>query len=226
MSESGSPIQLDCRSNLCLFFLTCGVLSLLSYHCDLALPNMSGSSLSRLGRIASPSFRSAAVSVTRVRSRPQPQRTFVSTASVASPTASSPAFAESSPISTSLSPDVVVERSSSVAGGFEFLEPWVPTVQSLADALHLSGPHAHALSVVALAFTVRTLVTLPVTLWQRKKTRKLADRVLPEWNKMKETIPLAVRARCRRANKSYEEFTVEVNKEVSAHLSKNLYPHF
>lgn len=102
-----------------------------------------------------------------------------------------------------------------MTGGFEFLEPWVPTIQHLADTLHLSGPYAHALSIFVLAFAVRTAVTLPITLWQRNKTRKLTENVLPEWEVMKQQIPLAVRARCRRAGLSYERFQVEVQKEVS-----------
>ncbi len=110
-------------------------------------------------------------------------------------------------------------------GGFEFLQPWVPTIHNLADTLHLSGPHAHALSIFVLAFAVRTAVTLPVTLWQRSKTRKLTEKVLPEWEIMKERIPQVVRARCRRAGMSYEQFNVEAQKELKAELAKLLRKH-
>lgn len=101
-----------------------------------------------------------------------------------------------------------------VSGGFEFLEPWVPTIHNLAETLHFTGPHAHALAIFVLAFAVRTAVTLPVTLWQRSKTRKLTEQVLPEWEIMKEQIPLQVRANCRRAGMSYEAFHKEAQKEV------------
>ncbi|CDW96918.1 hypothetical protein [Sporisorium scitamineum] len=118
-----------------------------------------------------------------------------------------------------------VAESDVVAGGFEFLQPWVPTINNLADTMHLSGPYAHALSIFILAFAVRTAVTLPMTLWQRSKTRKLTEKVLPEWEIMKERIPLAVRARCRRAGMSYEAFEAETQKELKAKLAELLCKH-
>ncbi|SNX82290.1 related to COX18 - mitochondrial inner membrane protein required for membrane insertion of C-terminus of Cox2p [Melanopsichium pennsylvanicum] len=127
---------------------------------------------------------------------------------------SSPDAVGSSVDSTTTASQVVTE-SELVSGGFEFLQPYVPTIHNLADTLHLSGPYAHALSIFILAFAVRTVVTLPVTLWQRSKTRKLTEHVLPEWEVMKEQIPLKVRARSRRAGLSYEAFEKEAQKEVS-----------
>lgn len=112
-----------------------------------------------------------------------------------------------------------------VAGGFEFLQPWVPTINNLADTMHLSGPYAHALSIFILAFAVRTAVTLPMTLWQRSKTRKLTEKVLPEWEVMKERIPLQVRARSRRAGLSYEAFEQEAQKELKLKLAELLRKH-
>ncbi|KIS70994.1 uncharacterized protein UMAG_00912 [Mycosarcoma maydis] len=125
---------------------------------------------------------------------------------------------------TSTSTQAVADLSI-VQGGFEFLQPWVPTINSLADTMHLSGPYAHALSIFILAFAVRTAITLPMTLWQRGKTRKLTEKVLPEWEIMKQRIPLAVRARCRRAGMSYEAFEAEAQKELKAELAKLLRKH-
>ena len=150
---------------------------------------------------------------------PQTYRGFASSsiAASASPSSSLP----SNEAATSSTSSAVNTATDSVAdtdvasAGFEFLEPWVPTIHNLADTLHLSGPYAHALSIFVLAFSVRTLVTLPVTIWQRSKTRKLTEHVLPEWEIMKEQIPLVARAKCRRAGMSYEAFEVEVKKEVS-----------
>lgn len=156
-----------------------------------------------------------------------PHRGFASS-SIASSATQTSAAASSIPspdAATSTASSAVSASTESVAeidaasAGFEFLEPWVPTIHNLADTLHLSGPYAHALSIFVLAFAVRTLVTLPVTIWQRKKTRALTEKVLPEWEIMKEQIPLVVRARCRRAGMSYEAFEAETRKEVS--LSPN-----
>ncbi|EST10140.1 Membrane insertase OXA1/ALB3/YidC [Kalmanozyma brasiliensis GHG001] len=112
-----------------------------------------------------------------------------------------------------------------VQGGFEFLQPWVPVINNLADTMHLSGPYPHALSIFILAFAVRTVVTLPVTLWQRGKTRKLTEKVLPEWEILKEQIPLQVRVRSRRAGLSYEAFEKEAQKELKAKLAELLRKH-
>lgn len=128
------------------------------------------------------------------------------------------------PADTASSAAQAVSETETVTGGFEFLEPWVPTIHNLADTLHLNGPYAHALSIFVLAFAVRTIVTLPVTLWQRSKTRKLTEQVLPEWEIMKEQIPLAVRARCRRAGMSYEAFEKEAQKEVSISSPEQIHP--
>lgn len=101
----------------------------------------------------------------------------------------------------------------------------MPTINNLADTMHLSGPYAHALSIFILAFAVRTAVTLPMTLWQRGKTRKLTEKVLPEWEIMKERIPFVVRNRARRAGMSYEAFEAEAQKELKAELAKLLRKH-
>lgn len=146
-----------------------------------------------------------------------------SSSQVPDPSLTSPL--ESSNAITQASADATSTGSDIVQGGFEFLQPWVPTIHNLADTLHLSGPHAHALSIFILAFAVRTAVTLPVTLWQRAKTKKLTEHVLPEWEAMKEQIPLAVRVRCRRAGKSYEEFEAEVRKELKEKLADLLRKH-
>ncbi|PWZ00919.1 hypothetical protein BCV70DRAFT_199286 [Testicularia cyperi] len=136
------------------------------------------------------------------------------------PSALSAPASESGADSASTAAEVVAAN-----GGFELLQPWVPTIHNLADTLHFSGPHAHALSIFAVAFAVRTVVTLPVTLWQRSKTRKLSEKVLPEWKILKEQIPQTVRARCRRSGKSYEEFEVEVRKELKEQLAQLLRKH-
>ncbi|KAJ1033670.1 hypothetical protein NDA13_001654 [Ustilago tritici] len=160
---------------------------------------------------------------------PQTYRGFASSslAASAAPSSSLPsneAATSSTSSAVNIATDSVADTDVASAG-FEFLEPWVPTIHNLADALHLSGPYAHALSIFVLTFAVRTLVTLPVTIWQRCKTRKLTEHVLPEWEIMKEQIPLVVRAKCRRAGMSYEAFEVEVKKELRAKLAELLRKH-
>ncbi|KAJ9479773.1 Cytochrome c oxidase biogenesis-related protein [Pseudozyma hubeiensis] len=163
---------------------------------------------------------------------PRSLRGFASTSAAFSAAPSAPsittseaAFPSTSTADASSTASQAVIDSDVVAGGFEFLQPWVPTINNLADTMHLSGPYAHALSIFILAFAVRTVVTLPMTLYQRGKTRQLTEKVLPEWEIMKERIPLAVRARSRRAGLSYEAFEAEAQKELKAELAKLLRKH-
>ncbi|SPO24966.1 related to COX18 - mitochondrial inner membrane protein required for membrane insertion of C-terminus of Cox2p [Ustilago trichophora] len=147
-----------------------------------------------------------------------------SAAPLTSPIPAANAAATSSAETASTTTQAVAEPEI-VTAGFEFLEPWVPTIQNLAETLHFTGPHANALAIFVLAFAVRTVVTLPVTLWQRSKTRKLTEQVLPEWEIMKEQIPLQVRAKCRRAGMSYEAFHKEAQKELKTALTALLRKH-
>ncbi|EPQ27485.1 uncharacterized protein PFL1_05023 [Pseudozyma flocculosa PF-1] len=109
--------------------------------------------------------------------------------------------------------------------GFSFLEPWAPTLHSLADTLHITGPYAHAISIFALAFAVRTVFTLPMTLWQRRRTQRMTELVVPEWTAYKASAPTVVRARCRRAGKSYEEFQKELQADLKAKIRDLLRQH-
>ncbi|KAK0547449.1 hypothetical protein OC845_004081 [Tilletia horrida] len=53
----------------------------------------------------------------------------------------------------------------------------------------------------------------------------MATEVVPVWEQMKKEIPLQVRARCRRAGKSYDEFRAELEAEMKKSLSDLLRKH-
>ncbi|GAA6009681.1 membrane insertase COX18 [Rhodotorula paludigena] len=85
-----------------------------------------------------------------------------------------------------------------------------PTFFEPVSAVFLSLPPSLSLSYAAFIplFTLfyRSTTTLPVVLWQRKRTRKFTDVVLPLLRREQGRIALETRDECRRAGKSYEEY--------------------
>ncbi|KAL9936894.1 hypothetical protein V8E36_004129 [Tilletia maclaganii] len=118
-------------------------------------------------------------------------------------------------------------RQSAIGDAFHSL---APALQALPPTLapYLPGPLAAypiSTTLVLLTITLRTAVTLPAALWQRARTRRMATEVVPVWEQMKKELPLQVRARSRRAGKSYEEFNVELEAEMKKSLRDLLRKH-
>ncbi|CAD6915672.1 unnamed protein product [Tilletia laevis] len=106
----------------------------------------------------------------------------------------------------------------------------VPALQALPPTIapYLPGPLASypiTTSLVLLTLTLRSTVTLPVALWQRARSRRMARDVYPIWEQMKKDLPLQVRTKCRRAGKSYEQFRVELQVEMKKALRDLLRKH-
>ncbi|GAA5841317.1 hypothetical protein JCM11251_001623 [Rhodosporidiobolus azoricus] len=83
-----------------------------------------------------------------------------------------------------------------------FFEPASSLFLSLPPALHLS----YAAFIPLFTLFYRSTTTLPITLWQRRRTRKFTEVVLPLVRKEQGRIALETRDECRRAGKSYEEY--------------------
>jgi inner membrane protein COX18 len=82
--------------------------------------------------------------------------------------------------------------------------PLVPYMEQLPQLMHLPpSTHSYALS------------TLPVTLWQRTRTNRMVEQVLPRWEHLKERLPQVIAKRCRKQGLSYKQYEVELHKEVS-----------
>ncbi|GAA5963274.1 hypothetical protein JCM21900_000316 [Sporobolomyces salmonicolor] len=83
-----------------------------------------------------------------------------------------------------------------------FIEPLSTVFLSLPPALSLS----YAAFIPLFTVFYRSVVTLPVMTWQRRRTRTFAEVVMPEVRKAQARIALETRDECRRAGKSYEEY--------------------
>lgn len=95
-------------------------------------------------------------------------------------------------------------------------QPLLPYLEQLPTFFHLqSSPHAYAWSIVLGTFLLRSVVTFPVALWQRKKTEKMATVVAPAWEKIKSQLPITVAKECRRQGKNHDEYKRELQRKVS-----------
>ncbi|GAA5856153.1 hypothetical protein JCM8547_003006 [Rhodosporidiobolus lusitaniae] len=83
-----------------------------------------------------------------------------------------------------------------------FFEPLSALFLSLPPAVSLS----YATSIPLFTLLYRSTTTLPITLWQRRRTRRFAEVVMPLLKKEQGRIALETRDECRRAGKSYEEY--------------------
>ncbi|KAE8267959.1 hypothetical protein A4X09_0g4393 [Tilletia walkeri] len=106
----------------------------------------------------------------------------------------------------------------------------VPVLQSIPPTIapYLPSPLSScpiSCSLILITLTLRSTITLPVALWQRARTRRMARDVYPIWEQMKKELPLQVRDKCRRAGKSYDEFRVELEVEMKKSLRTLLRKH-
>lgn len=93
-----------------------------------------------------------------------------------------------------------------------------PTFFEPASTLLLAVPPALGLSYVAfiplMTLLIRGGSTLPLTLWQRARTQRYQEVVLPAVKKEQARVALETRNECRREGKSYEEYQKVFAKRV------------
>lgn len=83
-----------------------------------------------------------------------------------------------------------------------FFEPISEVLLSIPPSLSMS----YAIAIPLLTLLIRGTTTLPLTLWQRSKTRKFEEVVLPLIKRAQLVSEVEVRAECRKADKTYEEY--------------------
>lgn len=90
------------------------------------------------------------------------------------------------------------------------LQPLSTYLVELPPALALS----YAVFIPLATLALRTSLTLPTTLWQRARTRKFAEVVMPEIRIAQERARFDVRRECRAAGLDYEQYQVAFKKRV------------
>lgn len=91
-------------------------------------------------------------------------------------------------------------------------------IQTVSNAfLHLPelSHTTYAGSVVLLVLALRSTFTLPVNLWQRRRTDRMQQLVMPKMNAWALQAREELRKKCRRQGKSYEEYVAIYNQAVS-----------
>lgn len=86
----------------------------------------------------------------------------------------------------------------------------------------LSSSLSYTSVIVLLTLVLRSSITLPVTLWQRRRIQRVALKVIPEVKKWQEQAKYQLRAEFRRAGKNYEEYVAVLTRMVSACLAEAL----
>jgi hypothetical protein len=84
----------------------------------------------------------------------------------------------------------------------------------------LPGNASYTACIVALCLTLRFGVTLPVAIWQRKRTDRLHKVVGPLMHDWAMNERYALRARFRPLGKSYEEYQKEFKRLVSSDFQR------
>ncbi len=199
---------------------------------------MAGSGLSRPAAVSAPSFARAASSTSisltagraRIRAssspfaaltqaswRPDRQPAFTSTRHFSSTGPRAAAGNAAAPVLTS-SATSAVQQDAVVSQAADTWLPFLPylseTLQQLPSTLGISGPHATAVTIVLVTIVLRSSLTLPAALWQRARSQRMAELVLPEFEAAKKRLPVEIGRKMARKRASMKEYQLELNKEV------------
>lgn len=98
---------------------------------------------------------------------------------------------------------------------FSFVSPLSEAIQAIPGVLHLSGPYASSISLIIMTLAVRSSVSLPIAVWQRGRTARMLEKVLPEWEEAKEQLPTEIGKRMARKRATRKEYVLELHKAVS-----------
>lgn len=149
--------------------------------------------------IKSARYRPAAASLLHLRLQ---QRSIWTNSSAASSTSSATSFAADS---------ILMDTMTSVVTGPTLFEPLSSLFLSISPILGLS----YALCIPLFSLALRLTTSLPLALWQRRRTQRFAENVVPKIKLAQEIAANEVRDQSRRAGKSYQEYQEAFKKRVS-----------
>lgn len=92
-----------------------------------------------------------------------------------------------------------------------FFEPASNILLALPPTLGLS----YAAFIPIATIAIRLCTTLPITLWQRRRTRRLVEKVMPLVREGQRKLSLECRDECRRKGMSFEQYQEVFKKRVS-----------
>ncbi|WVQ85304.1 hypothetical protein IAT38_007469 [Cryptococcus sp. DSM 104549] len=141
------------------------------------------------------------------------------------PVASSPL--EDAPLSASFSPDdlsaldpVIDIPHDPLQSTASFLDPLIHPVS---DALlALPHPWGYGATIILVTIVLRTMSTLPIAFWQRKRMLRVAKHVIPDIKLENSRVAEELAAKCRARGASYEQYQMELRIHMRK-VAKELY---
>ncbi|KAK6905590.1 hypothetical protein I203_106420 [Kwoniella mangroviensis CBS 8507] len=123
---------------------------------------------------------------------------------------------------SSLNPSLpeVIEEAHAITTTDEALTPvstiFDPVIDPLSSLLlEINHPFGYGISIICITLLVRTIFTLPVSLWQRKRALKTKQIVEPELKIINERLAKSIARDYRKAGKGYKEYLLEVRRQVA-----------
>ncbi|KAK4684077.1 hypothetical protein P7C73_g6125, partial [Tremellales sp. Uapishka_1] len=93
-------------------------------------------------------------------------------------------------------------------------------ITSLSE-LFLSLPYpyitSYGLTIILSTLLFRSAITLPATLWQRARMKRLRENVMPEMKKLNDRLAVVVARESRSQGRSFEEYKAELKAQVGLH---------
>lgn len=87
-------------------------------------------------------------------------------------------------------------------------------VPFLGDLLVSTPTPSYALSIVVLTIAIRSTVTVPFTIWQRKRMRRMRELINPEMKAANELLAVKVAKESRAKGLDYEQYRKELKIQV------------
>ncbi|WWD18052.1 hypothetical protein CI109_102499 [Kwoniella shandongensis] len=99
-----------------------------------------------------------------------------------------------------------------------------PIVNPLSDLLLHQLPHplGYGTTIILLTLLVRTTITLPISIWQRKRALRAQRLVQPELKAINERLAISLRDEFRKRGASYNQYLTELRRQLAiAHKALN-----
>lgn len=95
-----------------------------------------------------------------------------------------------------------------------FTLPAIPSLTSLSEILLAHPLPTYTATIVLLTVLVRSVFTLPATLWSRHRMKKMREIVRPEMQRVNERLAVQVMQECRKKGLGYDEYKKELKRQV------------
>ncbi|WVO13188.1 hypothetical protein L204_100800 [Cryptococcus depauperatus] len=93
-----------------------------------------------------------------------------------------------------------------------FLDPYIHPLSDL--LISLPHPLGYGVSIIVITLVVRTVFTLPVSLWQKRRAKRMQDLVAPQISATNERLARSLADDYRRKGLGYTEYLLELRRQM------------